>query len=212
MQKPLLLLGLVWAQAYYIQVRPEATALRAQLLQAAQEPAPFARSAPIWQGLRNVESLLPNAPIPELEGWFGLHFEGRDSMALLEALRQLPGVRLAEPAACRRLCSDPAPLPGWHHFAIGTPTAWTYTQGSPSVVIGLLDSGTEWQLPAFHRQLWINSAEDLNGNGTLDPADLNDIDEDGNGFVDDVIGYDFTDQPFQLSYWGFFRVGPVARR
>ncbi len=36
--------------------------------------------------------------------------------------------------------------------------------------------------------------EDQNNNNQLDAADLNGIDDDGNGFVDDVIGWDFTDR------------------
>lgn len=203
-----LLLSLVWAQSYYLQVRPEATALRAQLLQATQNPSAFARTAPLWQGLSQVELVFPQNLPPELEGWFLVRFTGRDSVALLDSLRKLPEVHIAEAVTQRRLCADPTPLPGWHHVALGTPTAWTLTQGSPSIVIGLLDSGVEWRLPAFHRQLWVNAPEDLNGNGTLDPEDLNGIDEDGNGFIDDVIGYDFTDQPFQLSIGDFLGSDP----
>ncbi len=197
-------LGLVWAQTYYLQVHPEATALQAQLSGATQNPSAFARITPLWQGLRRVEKIFPT----ELEGWFLVSFMGRDSLALLDSLRRLPGVQVAEAATSRRLCAEPSPLLGWHHLALGTPTAWTFTQGNPSVVIGLLDSGVEWRLPAFHRQLWINRAEDLNGNGTLDPGDLNGIDDDGNGFVDDVLGYDFTDQPFQLSTGDFLGSDP----
>ena len=40
--------------------------------------------------------------------------------------------------------------------------------------------------------LWVNEPEDLNQNGRLDPDDINGIDDDGNGFVDDVVGWDFA--------------------
>ncbi|MCB0315314.1 MAG: hypothetical protein KDH84_18990, partial [Calditrichaeota bacterium] len=35
----------------------------------------------------------------------------------------------------------------------------------------------------------------LNGNGMLDAGDRNGLDDDGNGYIDDVIGWDFTDAP-----------------
>ena len=39
--------------------------------------------------------------------------------------------------------------------------------------------------------IWINSGEDLNGNGIIDPADEDSIDTDGNGFIDDFWGWDW---------------------
>ena len=53
--------------------------------------------------------------------------------------------------------------------------------------------------------IWINPGEDINGNGKFDPwpaneqidgvsGDLNNIDDDGNGITDDIIGYDFVNQ------------------
>jgi hypothetical protein len=53
--------------------------------------------------------------------------------------------------------------------------------------------------------LWINSPEDINGNGTFEAwpfdqeingvtGDFNGKDDDGNGYIDDVIGFDFVDQ------------------
>lgn len=40
--------------------------------------------------------------------------------------------------------------------------------------------------------VWVNPGEDLDGDGLVfDVNDLNGIDDDGNGIVDDLIGYDF---------------------
>ena len=39
--------------------------------------------------------------------------------------------------------------------------------------------------------MWINDQEDLNHNGIKDAADINGVDDDANGYVDDVIGWDF---------------------
>lgn len=182
------LLGAVLAQTFYVEVGNEA--LRQTFRQGAIQ---VARLGGVWRAVSQVKPLQQDAAHP-LGGWFVMRFAEGDSQAIMEMLRQVPGVEWVEGAMGRRLCAQP--LPGWHHVALGTSAAWTRTQGSPTIVIALIDSGIEWTLPAFHRQLWVNPAEDLNGNGIPDPDDLNGIDDDGNGFVDDVIGYDFTDQPY----------------
>lgn len=94
----------------------------------------------------------------------------------------------------------------WFHDVIRTSEAWILGQGSPDVKIGILDTGLDYAHPEFNGKIAVKAAEDLNGNGRFDPwpdtvlidgvpGDFNGIDEDGNGYSDDVIGYDFTDQP-----------------
>ncbi len=85
------------------------------------------------------------------------------------------------------------------------PEAWRLASGD-GIVIGVVDTGVDFLHPDLLNQLWINEPEDLNGNGRFEPwphdesneeglrGDLNGIDEDGNGFADDVIGYDLVDQ------------------
>ncbi|RMG46319.1 MAG: hypothetical protein D6718_05815, partial [Acidobacteria bacterium] len=42
-------------------------------------------------------------------------------------------------------------------------------------------------------RIWVNPGEDLDGDGVpLDPDDENGLDDDGNGYVDDLIGWDFA--------------------
>ncbi|MCI4667603.1 MAG: S8 family serine peptidase [Bacteroidia bacterium] len=94
----------------------------------------------------------------------------------------------------------------WHHNFIQSFKAWDITRGNPNVKIGVIDTGLDFEHPEFEGQVWVNPAEDANGNGKFDPwpadetrngitGDFNGVDADGNGFVDDVVGYDFTDQP-----------------
>ena len=94
----------------------------------------------------------------------------------------------------------------WFHNYIETPQAWDLTQGNPAIKIGFIDTGLDFNHPEFDGQIYINSLEDINNNGKLDPwpnteqkngvfGDFNDIDEDGNGYIDDVSGFDFVDQP-----------------
>lgn len=102
----------------------------------------------------------------------------------------------------------------WYHQVIESEAAWEISKGSGSVQIGVIDTGIDYLHPEFEGQIWINSAEDLNGNGKIDPwpstetragvsGDFDGVDNDQNGFADDVIGYDFTDQPNDPSFGDF---------
>jgi subtilisin family serine protease len=71
--------------------------------------------------------------------------------------------------------------------------AWDVTMGSSKIIVGVIDTGIDYKHPDLQNALWINQGEDLNGNGILDSSDINGIDDDGNGYIDDVIGWDFTD-------------------
>ncbi len=79
--------------------------------------------------------------------------------------------------------------------------AWSATTGTTDVNIGIVDTGLFLNHPDLADQFWINEPEDINDNGQFDPypadqgGDLNGVDDDGNGYVDDVVGYDFIDRP-----------------
>lgn len=60
--------------------------------------------------------------------------------------------------------------------------AWSITRGEPSTVIGVVDSGVEWSHEDLQKNIWINPRE-IPGNG---------IDDDHNGFVDDLTGWNFV--------------------
>jgi len=73
----------------------------------------------------------------------------------------------------------------WGLEAIGAVEAWDRSPETSPVVIGLVDSGLDAGHPDVGQGLWRNPGE-VAGNG---------IDDDGNGFVDDTWGYDFTAPP-----------------
>ncbi len=64
-------------------------------------------------------------------------------------------------------------------------------------MIATVDGGTNWHHEDLNANLWINPAEDINHNGPFDPGpppegDEDGIYQDGNGKVDDMIGWNFT--------------------
>jgi subtilisin family serine protease len=65
---------------------------------------------------------------------------------------------------------------------INATAAWDKTIGTPTTVVADIDSGYRFNSPDLESVAWVNSGE-ISGNG---------IDDDNNGFVDDVHGYDFV--------------------
>lgn len=71
--------------------------------------------------------------------------------------------------------------------------AWNITEGSDTVIIGLIDTGVDYLHPDLKNKMFINPGETGTDAGGKNKSS-NGIDDDGNGFIDDYIGWDFTDQ------------------
>ena len=81
--------------------------------------------------------------------------------------------------------SDPNYSEQWNLRVINIPETWKIEQGNSSVIVGVVDSGIIKNHPDLINQLWRNSDEIPN----------NGIDDDNNGYVDDLYGWDFSDAP-----------------
>ncbi|MBQ4479809.1 MAG: S8 family serine peptidase, partial [Victivallales bacterium] len=71
----------------------------------------------------------------------------------------------------------------WGMEKIGAPEAWDSLTDAPEVVVAVIDTGVDYNHPDLAANMWVNEAE-KNG----EPG----VDDDGNGFVDDIYGYDFV--------------------
>lgn len=69
----------------------------------------------------------------------------------------------------------------WGLAKIGAPTAWDRTTGDRSMIVAVVDTGVDLAHPEVSSNGWLNTRE-VGGNG---------LDDDGNGYVDDVSGWDF---------------------
>jgi len=67
--------------------------------------------------------------------------------------------------------------------------------GANMVIIGIIDSGVEYTHPDLVSKIYLNPGEDKPPLGELTPADYDGIDDDLNGLVDDLVGWDFVDAP-----------------
>jgi subtilisin family serine protease len=83
------------------------------------------------------------------------------------------------------------------------PEAWDITTGDSGVVIAVIDTGVAWDHPEVAGNIWTNAGE-TTGNG---------IDDDVNGYVDDIRGWDFVDNdndPMDFHGHGTHVAGTIA--
>jgi len=108
-------------------------------------------------------------------------------------LRNLPGVEHVEPNQYIQITARPNDPLFSQQWALANPTnpgadihavaAWDINTRAANIVVAVIDSGIDYTHPDLSANMWRNPGEIPN----------NGIDDDNNGYVDDVYGYDFGD-------------------
>ena len=70
--------------------------------------------------------------------------------------------------------------------------AWELCTGDPSIIVAVMDQGVMYGHEDLAANMWVNEAEKNGQRG---------VDDDGNGYVDDIYGYNFAKGEGQISYW-----------
>ena len=103
-----------------------------------------------------------------------------------QRLERAPEVLYAEPNHRLQLDSvpnDPRFGEQWHLGRIEAPRAWDFAPAGRDVVAGVIDSGVEFRHPDLRDNIWRNPGESGSG------READGVDNDANGYVDDVRGW-----------------------
>lgn len=74
---------------------------------------------------------------------------------------------------------------------INVADAWRLETGRPDVIVAIIDEGVQYNHPDLAQNMWVNTAE-LNGA----PG----VDDDGNGYIDDIYGYNFASNTGEIGW------------
>ncbi|MDR8525225.1 S8 family serine peptidase [Shewanella fidelis] len=122
---------------------------------------------------------------------------GSDVEQAIKIISRHPAVKYAEPNYVIKAIGTPddpdfVSLWGLHNTGqdggtadadIDAVEAWDVTTGDSSVIVGVIDTGVDYNHPDLQANMWVNPNE-IPGNG---------IDDDGNGVVDDIHGFNAND-------------------
>jgi parallel beta-helix repeat protein len=120
--------------------------------------------------------------------------DGVDVPTGIAQLNSSPTVVYAEPCYISQLSvipNDPNYPDQWNMDKIQAPDAWDTTTGSPGVIVAVVDTGIDYNHPDIRGNMWVNYAE-LNGTAG--------VDDDGNGYVDDIYGWDAAGPTLNTTY------------
>ena len=141
--------------------------------------------------VKSIEPVFTDRSNLSLKASFGLtriysiKFSGNvDPLILAKKISQLENIEYAEPRYIYKIDFYPNdPLIGSQNYLsiIKAFDAWDISRGDSSIVIGIIDTGVYWNHPDLQSNIWINSGEIPDNN----------IDDDGNGYIDDIRGWDF---------------------
>ena len=117
-----------------------------------------------------------------------------------------PDIELAEPdyrVSIETIPNDPGYSSLWGLGSISAPEAWNLTTGSPEVIVAVIDTGVDYNHTDLAANIWINTDE-IPDNG---------VDDDGNGYIDDVRGWNFVaknNDPMDNNNHGTHSAGTIS--
>ena len=137
--------------------------------------------------IEKADRVLPNTyKVTDISLIYELHYSAKlDMRKAIYILKQTGLVAYAEPAFISQVLfepNDPLLFKQWHLEAIHAYEAWDVDTGDSDVVIGIIDTGTDWDHPDLVNAIKYND---------LDPIDGED--NDSNGYTDDYRGWNFYD-------------------
>ncbi len=190
------------ANALIIKLRadPAATTPRA----ARQTIVRISKQAPRAFAIDRIETLFPdsnpkNRSAAQLHNIFKLTLPDGASPEEISAIyRRDPNVEYVQPNYIHQLDAAPNDPLFTDQVAlqvVRAEQAWDLQLASPEIIVGVIDTGIDYLHEDLADAVWVNPGEDLDGNGRVDSSDFNGLDDDGNGFTDDLRGWDFTDAP-----------------
>ncbi|MCK5176909.1 MAG: S8 family serine peptidase, partial [Candidatus Aenigmarchaeota archaeon] len=111
--------------------------------------------------------------------------ENTDIVALAKEYENNPLVEYAEPnyevQAFETIPNDIDYSKQWSHQNTNSEQAWDIQRGSSDVIIAVIDTGVDYNHVELSSKIW-NNTDEIVGNG---------IDDDNNGYIDDIRGWDF---------------------
>lgn len=118
-----------------------------------------------------------------------------DVLAAVKSLSAVECVRNVQPDyiyQCHATPTDSSYPNQWGSLIIETSTAWDLFTGNDRVIVADVDSGVDYRHEDLAANMWKNTNEIPN----------NGVDDDGNGYIDDVLGWDFTSFKYSITTWG----------
>ena len=191
--------GIVVADSVMVYISPSKASLAAELGAIA--------------GINNIEPVFKNAKpsnvpgVRDPSGWQRIELSAPASRikSIVRALKAFDGVTEAEPVYERKLSitgplvsdlNDPLMSDQWHLDAAKIKEAWAFLEsnslpagGDESIVVAVIDSGVDYNHPDLADNMWVNTQE-IPGNG---------VDDDNNGFVDDIHGVTVVGESYSHS-------------
>lgn len=121
-----------------------------------------------------------------VEGTYRIRLEkGQDIISAIEEYRKNPLIEYAEPNYIFHIFAvpnDPSFNQQWSLNITNSTEGWDIETGTNSTAIAIIDTGVEWNHTDLAANIWTNPGE-IAGNG---------VDDDNNGYIDDVNGWDFV--------------------